>query len=371
MKFLHIADLHLGRRLHDLSLMEDQRHVLRQILAIAQDEQVDAVLVAGDVYDKPVPPVEAVELLDSFLTGLTELGAEVFVVSGNHDSAERLAFGSRLLNKSRVHLAPVFRGAPPPVTLSDPYGTVEVYLLPFVKPVHVRRIYEDEEIADYTQAVEAVLCRYSLEGSGRRVLLCHQLVTGAVRSESELLSIGGLDNVDGAVFAPFDYVALGHLHRPQWVLRPTLRYAGAPLAYSFSEGDQEKSVTVVDLGEKGSVAIKTRPLTPLHAVRTLSGTAEALLEAPESEDYLRIVLTEADSQPNVWARLKRRYPNLLALEYGARPVSELTPQDAAAQSLTPLELMENFFQSRNGKPMDTSQLALVRQLMEEIWEDTL
>ena len=314
MKFLHLADLHLGRRLCDAPLLEDQRHILGEILEIARRESVDAVLIAGDVYDKPVPPVEAVALLDEFLTALSQLGAAIMLVSGNHDSSERLAFGGRLMDKRRVYVAPAFDGAAPPVTFSDAYGAVQVFLLPFVKPAHVRRVYPEDTLEDYTQAVAAVLRRWAPDPAARHVLVCHQLVTGGTRSESEYISIGGLDNVDGAVFDGFDYVALGHLHRPQSVGRETVRYAGSPLAYSFSEGEQEKSVTVVELLEKGNVTVRTVPLTPLRPVRSLRGTLEELLVGT-SEDYLRITLTQGGTLPHTWARLKSRYPNLLKLEY--------------------------------------------------------
>lgn len=369
MKFLHLADLHLGRRLCDAPLLEDQRHILGEILEIARRESVDAVLIAGDVYDKPVPPVEAVALLDEFLTALSQLGAAIMLVSGNHDSSERLAFGGRLMDKRRVYVAPAFDGAAPPVTFSDAYGAVQVFLLPFVKPAHVRRVYPEDPLEDYTQAVAAVLRRWAPDPAARHVLLCHQLVTGGTRSESEYISIGGLDNVDGAVFDGFDYVALGHLHRPQSVGRETVRYAGSPLAYSFSEGEQEKSVTVVELLEKGNVTVRTVPLTPLRPVSSLRGTLEELLNGT-SEDYLRITLTQGGTLPHTWARLKSRYPNLLKLEYADVAASLPSLPGEGEALLSPLELVEAFYKSRNDAAMTDAQRALAGKLLEEIWEDT-
>lgn len=367
LKLLHLSDLHLGRRLHNVSLLEDQQVILDQILAIARDEAVDAVLLAGDVYDKPVPPVEAVALLDRFLTSLSDLGCAVLAISGNHDSPERLAFGSALLGSSRVYVAPVFEGAAPPVTLEDDMGPVRFYLLPFLKPVHVRRVYPEAAAETYTEAVETVVGRWKPDPAVRNVLIAHQLVTGAARSESELLSIGGLDNVDAGAFAGFDYVALGHLHRAQNV-GPGLRYAGSPLAYAFSEGDQVKSVTLVELGGKGTVTVTAKPLTPLHPVRSLRGGLEELLQGT-SEDYLRITLTDSDL-PNTFARLQSRYPNLLKLEYAAQAAGTL-PEAGALPVQSPLELLAQFYESRWDAPMSEDQRTLARRLMEEIWEDTL
>ena len=367
MKLLHCSDLHLGRRLHGAPLLEDQRAVLNQILVLAQTEAVDAVLLAGDLYDKPVPPVEAVGLLDWFLTELSRLGCAVLAVSGNHDSPERLAFAASLLGTSRVYLAPAFEGAAPPVRLEDRFGPVDFYLLPFVKPVHVRRVYPEAEPETYTDAVAQVLSHWTLDSEARNVLLAHQLVTGSVRSESETISIGGLDNVDAEAFGGFDYVALGHLHRAQDV-GPGLRYAGSPLAYSFSEGGQEKSVTLVELGKKGNVAVTALPLTPLHPVRSLRGSLEDLLEG-RSEDYLRITLTGGDL-PNSFARLQSRYPNLLKLEYAQGPAGAL-PEAETLPVQSPEALLAAFYESRWEEPLSEDQRALARRLMEEIWEDGL
>ena len=318
MKFLHLADLHLGRRLCDAPLLEDQRHILGEILEIARRESVDAVLLAGDVYDKPVPPVEAVALLDEFLTALSQLGAAIMLVSGNHDSSERLAFGGRLMDKRRVYVAPAFDGAAPPVTFSDAYGAVQVFLLPFVKPAHVRRVYPEDPLEDYTQAVAAVLRRWAPDPAARHVLLCHQLVTGGTRSESEYISIGGLDNVDGAVFDGFDYVALGHLHRPQSVGRETVRYAGSPLAYSFSEGEQEKSVTVVELLEMADRDALYEP-QPVRMDRLIRSVAEAMeIKANRYGCSLRLYLAENLTVPGVEERLRQIFINLIdnAVKYG-------------------------------------------------------
>lgn len=370
MRFLHLSDLHLGRRLYDVSLLEDQRYILEQILSLLEQDRADGVFLAGDLYDKAVPPAEAVTLLDWFLTQLAQRGLPVFLVSGNHDSPERLAFGAQLLCGQHIHISPVFEGAQAPVELSDSHGPLRVYLLPFVKPVHVRRVYPEAQIETYTDAVRTVIAHWELDPSCRNVLVAHQLVTGALRCESEALSIGGLDDVDAQVFAAFDYVALGHLHRPQYVgANGRIRYCGTPLAYSFSEADQEKSVTWVELEEKGQVEVTAQKLTPLHPVRTLRGSFSQLL-AGQTEDYLRIQLTDEADVPNALARLRAAYPNLLRLEYDnlrMRESQALAP--AEEQALSPLRLAEEFYSLRNNQPMSQEQRDLAAALMKEIWEE--
>ena len=272
MKLIHLSDLHLGKRVNEFSMLEDQRHILWEIIRIIDSEGPDGVIIAGDVYDKPVPPAEAVALLDEFLFSLSGRGTEVFVISGNHDSPERLAFGGRIMEHSGIHLAPVYNGNVRPVTLTDRYGDLKLYLLPFVKPAHVRRFFPEREIVSYTDAVSAAVEAMEIDMSCRNVLVTHQFVTGAVRCESEEISVGGADNVDAAVFDGFDYVALGHIHGPQQVGKPTLRYCGTPLKYSFSEAGQKKSLTVVELREKGQVEVRTVPLAPLRDMAELRGT---------------------------------------------------------------------------------------------------
>lgn len=367
MVFLHLSDLHLGRRLHDVSLLPDQQAILQQILDLLDLHGADAVLLAGDIYDKPVPSAEAVRLLDWFLTELSRRNKPVFMVSGNHDSAERVAFGAGLLDRSGVYISPVLEEVTAPVVLQDQYGPVHVYLLPFVKPVHVRRVFPEAEIEDYTQAVGEVVNTWSPNPAVRNILVAHQLVTGGVRSESETVSIGGLDDVNASVLAPFDYVALGHLHKAQSVSQDTVCYCGTPLAYSFSE-EEEKSVTWVDLGEKGRVSVTRTALKPIHPVRTVRGLFEDLLEG-KSEDYLRIVLLDEDDIPYAMPRLRTRYPNLLRLEYdNLRTKVQAQLEPLGEESLSPLQLLENFYESRNGRPMAEELRSMAKSWMEEIWE---
>ena len=282
MKLIHLSDLHLGKRVNECSMLEDQQYILGEILRIIDSEAPDAVLIAGDVYDKSVPSAEAVTLLDDFLVQLASRRVQTCLISGNHDSAERLSFGGRLMDAAGIHIAPVYDGSLTPLTLSDEHGPVDIYLLPFLKPVQVRRFFPDEDIESYTDAMAAVLRAANVDTARRNVLVAHQFVAGAVPCESEEFSVGGTDNVAVCVFDDFDYVALGHIHGPQKVGRETVRYCGTPLKYSFSEVSHKKSVTVVEMGEKGSVGIRTVPLVPRRDMseESRSGTIICTLRSP-------------------------------------------------------------------------------------------
>ena len=376
MKFLHLADLHLGKRVNGFSMLEDQAHILRQIFAILDGEQPDGVLIAGDVYDKSVPSVEAVELLDGFLTELRTRGVPVLLISGNHDSPERLAFGGRVMDSCGIHISPVYDGALAPVTLHDEFGPVHVWLLPFVKPAHVRRWFPDADIESYTDAVAEAVAHMDIDTAARNVLVTHQFVTGGTRSGSEELSVGGTDNVDSGVFAPFDYVALGHLHGAQHIGSETIRYAGSPLKYSFSEARQHKSVTVVTLGEKGDVQVRTVALTPLRELREIRGSYDELTARSFYEhttyrsDYLHLILTDEQDVYDAVGRLRAIYPYLMTLDYdNARTrAAGAVAAPAAMEQRTPLELFEALYLQQNNRPMSDEQRAFAAQLMEEIQE---
>lgn len=376
MKFLHLADLHLGKRVNGFSMLEDQAHILRQILAILDDEQPDGVLIAGDVYDKSVPSVEAVELLDGFLTELRTRGVPVLLISGNHDSPERLAFGGRVMDSCGIHISPVYNGALAPVTLHDEFGPVHVWLLPFVKPAHVRRWFPDADIESYTDAVAEAVAHMDIDTAARNVLVTHQFVTGGTRSGSEELSVGGTDNVDSGVFAPFDYVALGHLHGAQRIGRETIRYAGSPLKYSFSEARQHKSVTVVTLGEKGNVQVRTAALTPLRELREIRGSYDELTARSFYEhttyrsDYLHLILTDEQDVFDAMSRLRTIYPYLMTLDYDNARTRAAGGMSVPAETerRTPLELFEALYTRQNHQPMSEVQRAYIAQLMEQIME---
>lgn len=376
MKLIHLSDLHLGKRVNECSMLEDQQYILGEILNIIDSEAPDAVLIAGDVYDKSVPSAEAVTLLDDFLVQLASRRVQTCLISGNHDSAERLSFGGRLMDAAGIHIAPVYDGSLAPLTLSDEHGPVDIYLLPFLKPVQVRRFFPDEDIESYTDAMAAVLRAANVDTARRNVLVAHQFVAGAVPCESEELSVGGTDNVAVCVFDDFDYVALGHIHGPQKVGRETVRYCGTPLKYSFSEAHHRKSVTVVELEEKGTVRVSTRPLTPMRDMVELRGTYNEIMlhsfydGTSWPDDYVHITLTDEDDIPNAIGNLRTVYRNLLLLGYdNTRTRSSTVVQGAEEmERKTPLMLLEEFYEQQNGLPMNEEQQQFAQKMIEDIWE---
>ncbi|MCI7814227.1 MAG: exonuclease SbcCD subunit D [Lachnospiraceae bacterium] len=375
MKWMHLSDLHIGKRVHEFSMMEDQKDILRKILEVIGREKVDGVIIAGDIYDKPVPSAEAVQVLDNFLTQLARRHIPVFAVSGNHDSAERVAFGAQFMSAGGVYLSPVYDGNVRKICLSDAYGQVWVYLLPFVKPATVRHAFEEEKIESYQDAVEAAIRHMEVDTDQRNLLVAHQFVTGASRCESEEISVGGLDNVDVSVFDAFDYVALGHIHSPQYIGRETVRYCGTPLKYSFSEAEQEKTVTIVEMGKKGEVSVKEIPLTPLHDMRKIRGTYENVMarsfyQEINREDYIQITLTDEEDVLDAQQRLRSVYPNLMRLEYDNRRTREQQRIDSAEaiEQKSELELFEEFYELQNNQPMSDRQRQFSRDLIQKILE---
>ena len=376
MKLIHLSDLHLGRRFNEVSMLEDQRYILAQIIKIIDEERPDGVMISGDIYDKTIPPAEAVQVFDEFLVKLAKRKLEVFIISGNHDSPERLAFGSRLLSYTGIHISPVYSGTVEPLTLEDQWGTVSFWLLPFIKPVHVRRFFPEQEIGSYTDAVRTALEQMQLDPAQRNVLLTHQFVTGAETCASEELSVGGTDNVDASLFRDFDYVALGHIHGPQNVGSPKIRYCGTPLKYSFSETKHRKSVTVVELLEKGNLQVRTVELKPKHDMRVLRGTYEELTAKSfykdmDCEDYLHIVLTDEEDVPEAMGRLRTVYKNLMTLEYDNTRTRENALINSAeeVQKKSPLELFEELYEMQNNQPMSDVQRQFLTELMEKIQEE--
>lgn len=378
MKLIHLSDLHLGKIVNGFSMLEDQRYILTKIINVIDDEKPDAVLIAGDVYDRSVPSAEAVTLFDDFLNRLASRNLETFVISGNHDSAERISFASRLIDKSGVHFSPIFRGEITPYTLTDDFGSVNFYMLPFVKPAVVAEIYPDEKekIKTYTDAVRVIFNHLDLDLTMRNVLITHQFVTGATRSDSEEKSLGGADNVDTEVFYDFDYVALGHIHRPQNIVQNKIRYSGSPLKYSFSEMDYEKSVTIIELGKKNEVMVRTAPLTPEKDLQELRGSFDELVsrdfyEKLKTDDYFRIVLTDEDDILNAMDKLRVIYPNIMLLEYdNSRTRNNANVlKDVNIDELSPFELFAEFYEKQNGRPLDEAPKNYLKKLINEIWEE--
>lgn len=390
MKLFHLADLHLGKRVNEFSMVEDQRHILTEVLALAEQEKPDVILLAGDIYDKPIPPVEAVDLLDWFLTELSCRKLPVLLISGNHDSADRLAFGSHLMKQSGVVVAKAFHGIPEPVTLEDEYGPVHFYLLPFFKPAMVRGVYgkdleqEGREIRTYQEAADYLMERFSVPQTERNVLVAHQLVTAASlganapepqRSDSEAISVGGVENIDFSTFSAFDYVALGHLHGPQQVGRPSVRYAGTLLKYSFSEVHHHKSVTIVELKEKGSVTIATKELHPLHDMAELKGSFDVVMQPDtykgDKNDYLHVTLTDEQDIPDVMNSLRLRYPNLMKLDYDNTRTrnQQVVGSAERVQEKSPIDLFDELYEKQNGAPLEEDQRSFLNGLIEQIWRE--
>lgn len=375
MKFIHISDLHIGKKLNEFSLAEDQRHILGEILKIADTERPDCVFIAGDIYDKSMPSGEAVEMFDAFLYELTLLNTNIFIISGNHDSPERISFGARLMQNSRVFIAPVYDGTVYKHSLKDGFGLINIYLLPFVTPRQVRRFY-DAETESYNDAVKTAISEIPDDESERNVILTHQFVTGAVQSDSEDISVGGTDNIDASLFDKFDYVALGHIHRPQSVLRDTVRYCGTPLKYSFSEASHQKSVTLGLMNEKGNIALSYIPLTPLHDMREIRGTYEEVTDKRNygdlpTDDYIHITLTDEFDVPDALFKLRTIYPNLMKLDYDNKRTQssgELTLDDTVERR-SPLQIFCDFYKQRMGNDMNDTQRNFCEKIMTEIWED--
>lgn len=375
MKFIHISDLHLGKRVNEFSMLEDQKDILNKILKIIGEENPQGLLIAGDIYDKSIPTVEAIQLFDEFLCQLSKKKVPAFIISGNHDSAERIAFGGRLMKESGVYVAPAYSGKTNAITLEDEWGPVHIYLLPFVKPVNVKRFFEDDSIESYTDAVQCAVRQMNLNSDERNILVTHQFVTGAKRSESEDISVGGTDNVDVSVFDGFDYVALGHIHGPQKIGRETVRYCGTPLKYSFSEIHHEKSVTIVEMKEKGNVEIRTRKLEPLRDWCEIKGiymklTEKSYYENLDRESYMHVTLTDEEDIPEAVRKLQVIYPNLMKLDYDnqrTRGKSSFAEIEEVEEK-TPYDIFEELYEKQNNQPMSEEQTQLIQNLVEQIWE---
>lgn len=376
MKILHLSDLHLGKRLNEVSLIEDQKHILQQVLSVVDAQMPDAVILAGDLYDRSVPPVEAVTLLDDFLVALAQRKTPMLAISGNHDSPERVSFGSRLMQAGGVHFAPVYDGAVQPVTLYDAHGPVDFFLLPFVRPAHVRRFFPEENISTFNDAVRCAIFHMPVDPARRSVLVAHQFVTGAQTCDSEELSLGGMENVDADAFAPFDYVALGHIHGPQRVTAEHIRYCGSPLKYSFSEVNHKKSVVIAELAQKGSLSVQLVPLAPLRDLKEIRGTLaqltdEAFYRFLDCEAYIHATLTDEEMLPDAVGALRRVYPNLLKLTIDNRRTAEnraVGMAESAAQR-TPAELFAELYEKQNNQPMTHEQRMYVDALLAALEEE--
>lgn len=378
MNFFHISDLHLGKRVNEFSMIENQADILEKIVALAKENRPGAILIAGDVYDKSMPTIEAMQLLDRFLVRLNEINIAVFMISGNHDSVERVAFGADLLKRSGIYIAQSYSGRLEPVRLNDEFGAINIWMMPYLKPSLVRAYFPEMEIDSYSGAVSAALGNIEIDASSRNLLIAHQFVTGAQISEgSEELSVGGIDNIDGFLFEAFDYVALGHIHRPQDIGRETMRYCGTPLKYSLSEINQTKSLTVVEMGGKGDIKISQLPLFPLHEMREIRGAYDTLMSRSfyssidAENDYVHIALTDERDEPDALAKLRNIYKNIISFRYDGRRAQT----DAKLENIKnpddkkPAELFGELFFAQNGSAMSEKQEEYVRELFDQIWEE--
>ena len=369
MKFIHLADLHLGRRVCGFSLIDDQKDILEKITGMIKAEKPDFVIIAGDVYDKLSPPVEAVTLLDEFLTDLSDSEIETFIIAGNHDSPERIAFGASLMNRSGVHFSPIYNGKAERFTVKDAFGEADIYLLPYLRAAEVRRFFQDDEIPDTASAVRTAINAMNIDRSRRNIIISHQFVEGGQTSDSERGAVGGTDGVPADVYSDFDYAALGHLHKPQAMKGDHIRYGGTPLKYSVSEADQRKCLTVCELGEKGTpVKVTLHDLEPLRDMRVAEGSFEELM-ASGSDDFVEIHLTDTERVPDAQKHLHGKYPHLMSVKY----INELErapiviSEESAERAASPLELFELFFEEANGKKMTDEQYEYMRKMTDSIW----
>ena len=374
MKLLHLSDLHIGKRVNEFSMLEDQKYILQQIIEIADIEQVDGLILAGDIYDKPVPPTEAVQIFDQFLTKLAQQNRKIFIISGNHDSAERIAFGAKLMNSKGVYVSPVYNGNIEPIALKDEYGEIFIYLLPFIKPAVIHHVFPQEDCESYEDAARIAISHMKVNTEKRNVLAAHQFVTGASRCESEDVVVGGLDNVDVEIFDAFDYVALGHIHSPQSITKETIRYCGTPLKYSFSEAGQKKSVTVLEFFEKENIQIRTIPLYPLRDMCKIKGTYLEVTNLNfykdlNREDYVQITLTDEEDIPDGIKKLRVIYPNLMQLEYDNKRTREnrsIQVEEELTEKKSELELIEEFFELQNNQVMSEQQREFLIELIQDL-----
>ena len=376
MKIMHLSDLHIGKKVNEYSMLQDQEYILKEILQIIDDEKVETVIIAGDVYDRSLPPNEALELFDEFLYQLSSRNVNVFVISGNHDSPERISYGGRMMTENKIFLSPVYDGNVKPISLNDDYGEVNFYLLPFIRPADIRRYFPDENIENYTDAVKVAIDNMNVDFSERNILITHQFVTGAELSESEDIIVGGTDNVSGEVFDGFDYVALGHIHREQTVGKDNIRYCGTPLKYSFSEAKHIKSVTILDFRDKENIEYSKIPLTPLRDMREIRGTYDELTlksnyENTNVDDYLHITLTDEEDIPDAIGKLRSIYPNIMKLDYDNLRTRGSGTVDAIEniESKSPFELFADLFKQQNNQDMSEEQEEIMRNLIDKIWEE--
>jgi len=379
MKILHTSDLHIGKRVNEYSMLDEQRFILKKILGYAQEEQPDAIILAGDIYDKSIPSEESVSLFDDFLVDMATLGKAIFIISGNHDSAERISFASRIMKASKVYLSSAYDGKVDPIIINDGSMETAFYMLPFIKPSLVQHYAEDDvDIKTYNDAMKYVIDNMSIDKKRRNILITHQFITDAERSESEDIMVGGIDNIDASTFDKFDYVALGHLHRPQYCGRVTIRYSGSPLKYSFSEVNDKKSISIIELDGEAEPRITERYLSPMHDWHDLRGTFEELTDEKYytgndlQEAFVRVTLTDEDDIPDGVRKLRTVYHRLMELRYdNSRTRAGQTSIGAPVNinKLDPKELFEGLYQKQNARDLSDEQNKYLSDLIKQIFNN--
>lgn len=372
MRLLHTSDLHLGIKLMDVDLLEDQKYILDEIISIAKKEKVDALLLSGDIYDVSIPRIEAISLLNDFLTKVNEENIKVFIISGNHDQAERLSFGNKILCKTGIYISEQYKKDNGCISLKDNYGKINFFLLPYIKPINIRNEFQIEENITYNEAVKKAVENFSISKNERNVLLAHQFITGSITCESESIQVGNSDQVDAKIFSNFDYVALGHLHIPQILGKNNnIRYSGSPLKLSFSEAKKEKICCIIDIKEKGNLTIKEIPLQPLHNMAIIKGNYKDLVDDNDikrtySESYLKIELTDKTDIPYVKDKLKTVFHNVLEVIYErqTKKMKELNSQISNIKDLSELELVKKFFKEQMNKELSKKQEKYITEALE-------
>lgn len=367
MKFIHTSDLHLGRKLNDISLISDQKYILDNICLLCKENNVDFLLISGDIYDKSVPSNEAMMLFDEFINKLVSLNIKVFAISGNHDSDCKISYFSNLLKKSDIYMSEVFNGRLEKYTLDDEYGFYNIYLLPFVKPQNVRRFYDDV-IETYDDAVKVIIKNANIDYSQRNIILAHQFITGAISSDSEI-SLGGIENVNVGCFLDFDYVALGHIHRPQKLLKDTIRYSGSIFKYSISEENNKKTVSLVNINAKGDYSINQLELKSLNDVRTIKGLFSDLMNLEKSNDYVNVIVTDEDVLIDCKEQLLTLFPNMIkfSVENSKTINSNYESSNIEVKSLSFTDLLNEFYKMQNNdKELSSEALKIVNEIFEDI-----
>ncbi|MCR4733805.1 MAG: exonuclease SbcCD subunit D [Treponema sp.] len=374
MLLAHISDLHLGKSLYNYSLLEDQEYILDEIVDIIIEKKVDVLMIAGDVYDKNVAPEAGIKVLRKFLNRLVEAKIKVLIISGNHDSAERLTFGGEFMTEKGIFFSKVYDGQINPVTFEDEKGPVNFYLLPFIKPSIVQHYFEKEKIEDYQDAVSCAIKHMKINTKERNIIIAHQNILSAQRCESEENIIGGLDAISDAIFKDFDYTALGHIHKEQKIGKNNVYFCGTPLKYSISELDHQKVMPLINLGEKGKIDIEMIPLKAKRDLRQIRGTFDEIMKMSKDdpnnpEDYIDIILTDEDEVLDAMASLRTLYPNVLKLTYDnkASRAAENVEKFEGVKEKKPLEIFEAFYQSRRGSDMEEEQKEYIKSLIERIW----